>query len=335
MKLSTPKLSGKAARMAEDTTTISRLSELAKDDVKPDEFGDMRQIPLDAIRPDPDQPRRLQITMEMLRNPENVRVPETRLHIESILGLAATIQKSGQQTSIEVYREGSMYRVVAGERRYWAARVAGLPDLHAKVLPTKPERLRLKQYLENASREDLTPVETLTALEQVVGEAARVNDPIGNLKAFQTQTGLPKTSAARWWAVLRAPADVRKSFESGVLTTLASAYQAAQEPDTAVRQALVERLAQAEREGRTTQVIAAQRQAKTAPAVPGAKQRKAGRGRPKVISFGGTTKPAVAKAIIEKVLGKAPRGVDWNDHKAIAKAFKQMLADLEASFAGS
>ena len=102
-------------------------------------------IPLDAIRPDPEQPRQ---TFE----------------VEALSQLADSILTHGQLQAIEVRPDPDVdsdtdYLIVQGERRYRACRLAQLPTVDAVIIKTTESVAKDRQLLENVIREDLNPVE--------------------------------------------------------------------------------------------------------------------------------------------------------------------------------
>ena len=108
------------------------------------------RVALGEIRPDPDQPRR-------------------EMDEEGLESLAASIRTHGvlQPLLLRAEPEGG-YRIVAGERRWRAARLAGLEDLPARVLNASEEALREISLIENVQRKDLTPIEIASALQALI-----------------------------------------------------------------------------------------------------------------------------------------------------------------------
>ena len=108
------------------------------------------RVGIGAIRPDPDQPRR-------------------EMDGEGLESLAASIRLHGvlQPLLLRAEAEGR-YRIVAGERRWRAAALAGLTDLPARVLNVSEEALREISLIENVQRKDLTPIEIASALQALI-----------------------------------------------------------------------------------------------------------------------------------------------------------------------
>jgi len=101
-------------------------------------------IPLEKISPDTDQPRK-------------------EFDPESLDALAKSIKVSGVLQPIVVTREEGRYQIVAGERRYRAAKLAGLDKIPAIVRTLDAQNRLELSVIENAQREDLNAIELATA----------------------------------------------------------------------------------------------------------------------------------------------------------------------------
>jgi ParB family chromosome partitioning protein len=112
--------------------------------------GDLRRVPVATIRP-------------------NARQPRTRFDPESISALAASIAESGViQPLVVCPLPDGRYELIAGERRWRAAREAGLETVPA-VVRTEGEVERLQTALiENVAREDLNPVDAARACAALI-----------------------------------------------------------------------------------------------------------------------------------------------------------------------
>jgi ParB family transcriptional regulator, chromosome partitioning protein len=117
-----------------------------------EELGELRELPVELVKPNPKQPR-------------------TRFDPEALAGLAASIEASGvvQPLLVRPLADGS-YELVAGERRWRAARQAGLEKVPAIVRDSeRAERLQVA-LIENMVREDLNPVEEARACAALVDD---------------------------------------------------------------------------------------------------------------------------------------------------------------------
>jgi ParB family chromosome partitioning protein len=117
-----------------------------------EDVGELLELPVETIRPNPSQPR-------------------TRFDAEALAGLASSIERSGvvQPLLVRPLRDGG-YELIAGERRWRAAQQAGLEKVPAIVRdPEQAERLQVA-LIENMVREDLNPVEEARACAALVDE---------------------------------------------------------------------------------------------------------------------------------------------------------------------
>lgn len=106
--------------------------------------SELKQLKVTEIYPDDEQPRR-------------------DFDPEAIEALAASIREHGVLQPIVVTREDGKYKIVAGERRWRAAKIAGLEKIPA-IIRTLDSQNRLEiSVIENAQREDLNPIELATA----------------------------------------------------------------------------------------------------------------------------------------------------------------------------
>ncbi|MBR3204611.1 ParB/RepB/Spo0J family partition protein [Candidatus Saccharibacteria bacterium] len=113
----------------------------AKEDEK---LSRLLDIPLDKIVRDEDQPRK-------------------EFDEAAINALAKSIKANGVLQPIVVTKEGDVYKIVAGERRFRAAKVAGLEEIPAIVRTLDAQNRLELSIVENAQREDLSAIELATA----------------------------------------------------------------------------------------------------------------------------------------------------------------------------
>lgn len=109
-----------------------------------EEKGELLKLKISDVHPDLDQPRR-------------------DFSEEALQALAASIKEHGVLQPIVVTREDGKYKIVAGERRWRASKLAGLDKIPA-IVRTLDSQNRLElSIIENAQREDLNPLELATA----------------------------------------------------------------------------------------------------------------------------------------------------------------------------
>ena len=115
-----------------------------------------------------------------------------RTEIDDLDGLAASIRELGilQPVRVEPANAFGIYRLVYGQRRVLAARLAGLETIPALVGPASPENVRpIEQLVENLQRRDLNPLEEARALRDVLDAEPgltqkALGDRIGRSQAF-------------------------------------------------------------------------------------------------------------------------------------------------------
>ncbi len=119
----------------------------------------LQEIKLEEIVRDEDQPRR-------------------NFNKEAIEALAASIKEHGVLQPIVVTREEGKYKIVAGERRWRASKIAGLKKIPA-IIRTIDSQNRLElSIIENAQREDLNAIELATAYAKLKSQFNLSNEDI-------------------------------------------------------------------------------------------------------------------------------------------------------------
>lgn len=103
----------------------------------------LRELPLDEIIPDENQPRR-------------------KFDAAQLDALAASIKEHGVVQPIVVSKEGDKYKIVAGERRWRASKLAGLDKIPAIIRSMDAQKRLEISLIENVQREDLNAIEIAT-----------------------------------------------------------------------------------------------------------------------------------------------------------------------------
>ncbi len=155
---------------------------------------ELAHLPVEMIHPNPRQPRR------------------TFDH-EATSGLADSIRAQGvvQPVVVRVREEGG-YELIAGERRWRAAREAGAPTLPAVVREADDRDALLLGLVENVAREQLSPVEEARAYALLLDEFGLSLGEIGE------RVGRSKPSVSNRLRLLELPDDVLAMLERGELS---------------------------------------------------------------------------------------------------------------------
>jgi ParB family chromosome partitioning protein len=155
---------------------------------------ELLHIPLDAIHANPRQPRR-------------------RFEPEATTGLAASLRSQGVLQPVVVRpRSAGGYELIAGERRWRAAREAGLDTLPALVRESDDRDTLLLALVENVAREDLSPVEEARAYAVLVDEFDL------SLGEVAERVGRSKPGVSNRLRLLELPEDVLWMLARGELT---------------------------------------------------------------------------------------------------------------------
>jgi ParB family chromosome partitioning protein len=103
--------------------------------------------------------------------------PRTRMDEGSLYQLAESIKSQGVMQPILVRPlTGGVYEIIAGERRFRAARLAGLEEVPVLVKDVPDESAAVMSLIENIQREDLNPLEEAQGLQRLVGEFKLTHD---------------------------------------------------------------------------------------------------------------------------------------------------------------
>jgi len=142
------------------------------------------KLPIEAIRPNPMQPR-------VVFQPE--RLEE----------LAASIRANGIIQPLIVRRHDAQFQLVAGERRWRAAKLAGLREVPVVVQDITDPLLLEIALIENIQREDLNAIETARAYERLGRDLGLSQEEIGR------RTGKDRTSITNALRLLKLPPEVQ------------------------------------------------------------------------------------------------------------------------------
>lgn len=155
------------------------------------DHGGILEIPVARITPSADQPRK-------------------RFDDQSIAELAESIKRHGVIQPLVVEEDGTGgYRIVAGERRWRAATVAGLSDVPAIVKEYGREKRLEIALVENVQREDLNPIDEAEAYRQLMEATGLTQDQVAE------RVGKSRPAVANALRLLGLPADAMESLRSG------------------------------------------------------------------------------------------------------------------------
>ncbi len=156
--------------------------------------ADLRELPVEIIRPNPSQPRK-------------------RFDDDALQALADSLTARGVVQPILVRPlAGGTYELVAGERRWRAARLAGMEVVPAIVREHDDATSLEVALIENMAREDLNPVEEARAVAALVEELGLTREQVGQ------RVGRSRVAISNLLRILDLPDETLALLESGALT---------------------------------------------------------------------------------------------------------------------
>lgn len=162
----------------------------AKEDKKE---SDLKKIPISEIIRDEEQPRK-------------------EFDPEALEALANSIKEHGVLQPLVVVKEDGKYKIVAGERRWRASKLAGLTEVPAIVRTLEAqERLEIS-IIENAQREDLNAIEMATAYAKLKAQFNLNEEEIAD------RVGKSKSAVVNTMRLLNLPDDAKKAMVEHKLT---------------------------------------------------------------------------------------------------------------------
>jgi ParB family chromosome partitioning protein len=138
--------------------------------------------------------------------------PRTRMDEASLNELAASIQSQGLMQPILVRpRAGQRYEIIAGERRWRAAQIAGLAEVPIAVRDVTDQAALAMALIENIQREDLNPLEEANGIQRLVTEFKLTHEEAA------AAVGRSRAAVSNLLRLLKLPAAVQELMFAGTL----------------------------------------------------------------------------------------------------------------------
>jgi ParB family chromosome partitioning protein len=175
---------------ADLTTTANTLQKEA-----PVKFSQVNiRIPLNMIETNPDQPRH-----DFDESTLSELAASVKMH-DIIQPLTVTKLSSGQ------------YRIIAGERRFRAAKIAGLADVPVYIRETKNSKTLELALLENLQREDLNAIEIALSYKQLMDELDYTQEHLAE------RMGKERSTVTNYIRLLKLPPDIQAAVRNGMIS---------------------------------------------------------------------------------------------------------------------
>jgi ParB family transcriptional regulator, chromosome partitioning protein len=155
--------------------------------------GGIQELPIDSVFPNPNQPRK-------------------DFETSSLNDLSASFRKSGVLQPVVVRKVAQGYQLIAGERRWRAAKLAGLDRIPAVVREASDAESLELALVENLLREDLNPMEEAHAYQRLLGEFGWTQEDVA------ARVGKDRSSVANCLRLLRLPEPIQADLRAGRLT---------------------------------------------------------------------------------------------------------------------
>lgn len=157
-------------------------------------MSEMAEIPIGEIVPNPTQPR-------------------TSFDEEALGELADSIRQLGVIQPITVKRgSDGKYVIISGERRWRAARRAGLRTLPAYVRDADDENLHAMALVENIQRQDLNAIEIALGMQRLIEECHLTQD------ALSEKVGKKRSTVSNYMRLLKLPNEVQFALKEGLIS---------------------------------------------------------------------------------------------------------------------
>src|SRR5436190_15645877 len=180
-----------------------------------DEVG-LQEIPTAAIRPNPQQPRE-------------------HFDEESLAALAESIREVGVLQPVLVRAGGDGFELIAGERRWRAARRIGLQTIPAIVRTADDAAMLQQAIVENVQREQLNPLEEAAAYQQLIEDFALTHDEVA------ARVGRSRATITNTLRLLQLPPAIQRALKEGGLR-MGHARALLATPDRAFQEQLARRI---------------------------------------------------------------------------------------------
>ena len=169
------------------------LSALISTDSPLADSDEIRDIEIDLIRPGHQQPR-------------------TTFDQSKLEELAQSIRTSGIIQPLLVRPRGGLFELVAGERRWRAAQLAGLPRIPAIIREIPDDKLLELALIENIQRQELNPIEEANAYKRLIESLNLTQDEVAQ------RVGRDRTFVTNYLRILKLPSEIQLLLESEKLS---------------------------------------------------------------------------------------------------------------------
>ncbi len=178
----------------EETEKKAKAKAEAKAAEEMDEKGRILMLKLDLVQPNKEQPRKT-------------------FDEEKINELAESIKNYGVLQPLLVQKNGSFYEIIAGERRWRAAKAAGLKEIPAVLKEYSKQEAMEISLIENVQRADLNPIEEALGYRQLIDEFGLTQEEIA-IRVAKSRVAITNTMR-----LLKLDEQIQNMLVQGVITS--------------------------------------------------------------------------------------------------------------------
>lgn len=142
----------------------------------------------------------------------NSEQPRKNFDAEELSSLADSIAEYGLIQPITVRKVGERYKIIAGERRWRAARMAGLSEVPVNIISADDKKASEIALVENIQRKDLDPIEEADAFASLIDDYGLTQEEVGR------RVGRSRSAIANALRLLELPPEVRARLSNGTLS---------------------------------------------------------------------------------------------------------------------
>ena len=150
--------------------------------------------------------------VDILSIDTNLHQPRKSFSEDSLNDLAASIKTHGIVQPLIVRKNGDRYLIVAGERRFRAARIAKLKKVPVMVVDYDEKKMQEISLIENIQRENLNPIEEAKAIQSLMKEYGLTQEELSE------RLGKSRPVIANSLRLLSLPETVTKLIQNGIIT---------------------------------------------------------------------------------------------------------------------
>lgn len=166
---------------------------VVKDNVKTEVTAEIANIPIKEVITNPDQPRK-------------------DFDAKTLIELSQSIRENGVIVPITVNKQGDKYIIIAGERRFRAAKMIGLKEIPAYIrVVTEAQQMQMA-LIENIQREDLNAIEIALSLQALLDQTGYSKEQLGK------KLGKSRASISNYVRLLQLPAEIQIGIRKDSLT---------------------------------------------------------------------------------------------------------------------